>query len=211
MTDADDEFEVTLEEMMKARDRRAAKQRQLLLTHSLPLISMTVNIPGSRKSTLMSRRIFREGYDALLERLAGTDMKPVFKQIDDLITGPEGYIIVNADERILKQFAVQIETIHPLGRLLDIDVLGRAGQPLSRSDLGYPRRKCLLCMQDAHICGRSKAHSVNKLLYAIRSIADAYFQAECGSRVDIRCGKTIKEVGKRKGSMSIDENAEDGN
>ncbi|CAM4195793.1 citrate lyase holo-[acyl-carrier protein] synthase [Paenibacillus macerans] len=199
MTDADDEFEVTLEEMLKARDRRAAKQRQLLLTHSLPLISMTVNIPGPRKSTLMSRRIFREGYDALLERLAGTDMKLVFKQIDDLITGPEGYIIVNADERILKQFAVQTETIHPLGRLLDIDVLGRAGQPISRSDLGYPRRKCLLCRQDAHICGRSKAHSVNQLLYAIRSIADAYFQAACGTRADIRCGKTIKEVGETEG------------
>ncbi|GIP09785.1 MAG: citrate lyase holo-[acyl-carrier protein] synthase [Paenibacillus macerans] len=199
MTDADDEFEVTLEEMLKARDRRAAKQRQLLLTHSLPLISMTVNIPGPRKSTLMSRRIFREGYDALLERLAGTDMKLVFKQIDDLITGPEGYIIVNADERILKQFAVQTETIHPLGRLLDIDVLGRAGQPISRSDLGYPRRKCLLCRQDAHICGRSKAHSVNELLYAIRSIADAYFQAACGTRADIRCGKTIKEVGETEG------------
>ncbi|WP_025692171.1 citrate lyase holo-[acyl-carrier protein] synthase [Paenibacillus zanthoxyli] len=209
MTDSDDEFEVTLEEMLKARDRRAAKQRQLFLTHSLPLISMTVNIPGPRKSTLMSRRIFREGYDALLERLAGTDMKLVFKQIDDLITGPEGYIIVNADERILKQFAVQIETIHPLGRLLDIDVLGRSGQPISRSDLGYPRRKCLLCRQDAHICGRSKAHSLNELLYAIRSIADAYFQEACGSQVDIRC--TIKEVWKQKGSMSINENAEDGN
>ncbi|MEK5163563.1 citrate lyase holo-[acyl-carrier protein] synthase [Paenibacillus sp. FSL R5-0527] len=205
------EFNVTLEQMLEARDRRAAKQRQFLLAHSLPLISMTVNIPGPKKFTLTSRRIFREGYDALLERLAANDLNPVFKQIDDLITGPEGYIVVNADERILKQFAVQMETTHPLGRLLDIDVLGRTGQPISRTDLGYPRRKCLLCGQEAHICGRSKAHSVNELLYAIRSIADAYFQAACGSRADIRCGKTIKEEGKRKGSMSIDENAEDGN
>ena len=38
--------EVTLQEMLDARDRRAEAQRQLLERHARPLISFTMNIPG---------------------------------------------------------------------------------------------------------------------------------------------------------------------
>ena len=40
----------------------------------------------------------------------------------------------------------------------DIDVLAFTEnmQPLTREKLGYPKRKCLLCTEEAKVCGRSK-------------------------------------------------------
>lgn len=55
------EVEVTLEQMLLAREDRAATQRRLLETFSLPLISFTVNIPGPgnplRRAGKFSRRV----------------------------------------------------------------------------------------------------------------------------------------------------------
>lgn len=40
---------VTLEEMLQARDKRAARQRQALNCYRLPLISLTLVAPGAVK------------------------------------------------------------------------------------------------------------------------------------------------------------------
>lgn len=41
---------VTLEEMLQARDKRAARQRQALNCYRLPLISLTLVAPGAVKN-----------------------------------------------------------------------------------------------------------------------------------------------------------------
>lgn len=41
---------VTLEEMLQARDKRAARQRQALNCYRLPLISLTLVAPGAVKT-----------------------------------------------------------------------------------------------------------------------------------------------------------------
>ena len=38
--------EVTLQEVLDARDRRAEEQRRLLALHGRPLLSFTMNIPA---------------------------------------------------------------------------------------------------------------------------------------------------------------------
>ena len=42
---------VTLEDILRARDARAAAQRRLLRTYRLPLVSFTMNIAGPVKSS----------------------------------------------------------------------------------------------------------------------------------------------------------------
>ncbi|WII38058.1 citrate lyase holo-[acyl-carrier protein] synthase [Paenibacillus thiaminolyticus] len=172
------EVEVTLEQMLLAREDRAATHRRLLETYSLPLISFTVNIPGPRKSTSTSRQIFQEGYQSLIHRLTMNRISPVYQETYDLATGSEAFIVVDADERTVKELVISLENLHPLGRLLDMDVIGRNGTIVSREELSHPKRKCLLCEQDAHACGRSRAHSITELLHAIHKIADDYFQKE---------------------------------
>ena len=59
--------------------------------------------------------------------------------------------------------AVELEDIDPIGRLYDMDVLDTDGKKISREDMGLPRRKCLLCENDAAVCARSRAHSLEAL------------------------------------------------
>lgn len=152
--------EVTLEQMLKARDERAEKQQELIIAYGLPLISFTVNIPGTRKNTDCSRRIFFEGCGVLLNRLKDQGIYPVYQETKDLPTGMEEYVIVDMDECDVKKLALEIEETHPLGRLWDFDVIGRDGLSVTREALGYLKRKCLLCDEEAHACARSRAHSL---------------------------------------------------
>jgi len=169
------ECEITLEQMLKARDERAEKQRKLIMKYELPLISFTVNMPGARKSTALGTSIFLEGCCEIMKRLEDKGKLPVHHEARDLLTGSEAYVIVDMDGRALKELMLEIENAHPLGRLWDFDVIGRDGLTVSREALGYPKRKCLLCDEDAHACARSRAHSLDELLRKIHSMADEYF------------------------------------
>lgn len=179
----------TLAQMLEAREHRAAKQRRIIAAYAAPLLSLTVNMPGPCKSEPVVRDIIKAGYRAVLDELTVNGLCPVYVETPyELPTGPEVYIAVSADKWTLKNMAVRIEERHPLGRLLDIDVLGRDGIPVSRDDLGHPRRKCLICGQDAHGCARSRAHPVPELLKAVRVLTDAYFRQETG------CAGNVPEV-----------------
>ncbi|MDQ0494889.1 citrate lyase holo-[acyl-carrier protein] synthase [Paenibacillus brasilensis] len=165
---------VTLEEMLQARENRADRQRQLISRYTVPLISMTINIPGPQKSSPTSKYVFHEGYRILMSQLAVNQMTPLHCEAYDLLTGPEAYVPVQADARILKRLVIAIEDGHPLGRLLDLDVIGLNERAISRDELGLGKRKCLLCDQAAHGCGRSRAHALPELLEAIKALVDGY-------------------------------------
>ncbi|WP_068505641.1 citrate lyase holo-[acyl-carrier protein] synthase [Paenibacillus kribbensis] len=169
-----DSYEVTLEEMLQARENRADRQRQLISRYAVPLISMTINIPGPQKSSLTSKYVFQEGYRILMSQLAVNQMTPLHSEAYDLLTGPEAYVAVQADARILKKLVITIEDGHPLGRLLDLDVIGPNGRAISRDELGLGKRTCLICEQAAHVCGRSRAHALPELLEAIKALVDSY-------------------------------------
>ena len=57
-----------------------------------------------------------------------------------------------------------------IGRLYDIDVLEKENTKISRKDLGFPERKCLLCDNPACQCGRSRKHSIEELRKKIYGI-----------------------------------------
>lgn len=166
---------VTLEQILKARDDRALKQKKLIAGYGLPLISFTVNMPGSQKSSELSLRIFQEGYNELLKALKDAGKQIIYQEAKDSMTGSEAYIAVDMDTYELKLITISIEDRHPLGRLWDFDVVGHDGRPVSREELGHPGRCCLICEKDAHSCARSRAHTLDELLEKIRSIADGFF------------------------------------
>lgn len=165
--------EITLEQLLEAREHRAAHQKELIGKFRLPFVSFTVNIPGPSKKTPDSCLIFREGCDALVKKLKETGCPLEYFEVNEPDTGYEAYFVVKTAERTLKAQMLQIENEHPLGRLFDLDVIGADGSPISREDLGHSKRKCLLCEQDAHSCGRSRRHTIEELHQKIRSMIDA--------------------------------------
>lgn len=91
----------------------------------------------------------------------------------DLETGFEGYFIVDMPLADAKRTACRIEDTHPLGRLMDIDVITADG-PLSRGSIGLPERRCLLCDQPARMCMRARNHTAAQLLDKIKELLTKY-------------------------------------
>ena len=156
---------VTLHQVLDNRERRANKQREWAEAYSLPLISFTINMVGEVKLNQISRKAFDEGNRAILAECKALDVSIVNIEKHSSDTGIELLIAVgNVDPVKLKRSMVSIEDNHPLGRLFDIDVLDNHGVALSRDGLELPRRKCLVCGEDAKICARSRTHQLSELI-----------------------------------------------
>ena len=63
--------EVSLEQVLLARENRAGRQQRLLAQYGLPLVSFTMNMAGPVKDTPLSRFAFQAGVAALTKRLGG--------------------------------------------------------------------------------------------------------------------------------------------
>ena len=167
---------ITLEQLLASRDARARHQRDLLGKYpGRSLVCMTVQLPGSVKRSDLSLRIAQAGVEAVRKAFS-----PEYEELKDLETGYEGYFLVPMAPLELKRLTCGIEDAHPLGRLMDIDVLASASPThadaviISREDIGLPQRKCLLCDRPARICMRERAHATEELLQEIERIVNNY-------------------------------------
>ena len=59
------EIEITLEQLLESRDKRAEFQTILLRGYGTPLVSFTVNMPGKVKKNHRSARVFDVGVEAI--------------------------------------------------------------------------------------------------------------------------------------------------
>ena len=161
---------IGIEQMLAAREQRAARQADALARFDRPVVSMTVVMPGPVKNSWLSRRLLAE---ALQEVEAASDTRGWRLPSREVLwrkTGPEALYVVDVNARILKTVMVELEDDHPLGRLWDLDVIAPRQGGLSRRDLGFPARRCLICERPAHVCGRSRAHPLEELLSTIGRI-----------------------------------------
>ena len=163
---------MTLEELLRSRDERAALQRKLLAAYpGCSLVCLTVQLPGEIKRNADSLLIGGAGVAALLDRF-GSVLRHV--QVRDLQTGYEAYLLLPLPERLVKQNCCAIEAAHPLGRLMDMDVFGQDGIPVSRQEVGEEPRRCLLCEREVRLCMRSQTHSREELLREIHRRVENY-------------------------------------
>ncbi|MGY3748846.1 citrate lyase holo-[acyl-carrier protein] synthase [Vagococcus acidifermentans] len=166
-----DKNAVTLDDMLAAREQRAAIQRQLLQeTVHVSLLSATMNIPGPVKNSQKLTDSFLTVIDAVEDQLAEHNIICQFSRHER--TGPEYYLVLQLPPEMLKKQMVAIEETHPLGRLMDLDVWWFDGEikQMSRVDIGFPARRCLICSRDAKECSRSRRHSVAELQDKITEI-----------------------------------------
>ncbi|BAQ24271.1 citrate lyase holo-[acyl-carrier protein] synthase [Streptococcus troglodytae] len=163
--------EVTLKEMMAAREQRSFRQLSLLQKFKeKSLLCATMNIPGPIKSSESLNKAFQS-----IINLVKEDLKDhiIFERDIHQKTGWEYYCLSDLSVLELKTKMIAVETKHSIGRLMDLDVLHLVNgipQPISRQRLGFPRRQCYVCQNDAKICSRSRKHSVIEMQEAIAKL-----------------------------------------
>lgn len=148
-------------EILASREQRAHTQKALLEKYGKPLLCFTLNIPGPVKFNRDVSIAFFVGNRLLQDALRG--IRVLYRQLDRKSTGCEGYYVVDMPVMELKRLAVEIEEADAVGRLFDMDVLDTDGRKISREELGLPRRKCLLCDNDAAVCASTRAHGLEAL------------------------------------------------
>ena len=156
-------MEVTLMEMLEAREKRAERQQTLRSAWGRTMVCFTMNIAGPVKNSALIRRGYALGKKLLVRQLMAAGIAIAhFEEVQEK-TGNEAFFLLDAAPLRVKKVTVTIEDQGPVGRLFDMDVLCPDGRKVDRQELGLSGRKCLICGGPAQACARSRAHTVAAL------------------------------------------------
>lgn len=161
---------VSLQQMLDCREHRQHIQNKYLSQYHATVISFCMNIPGEIKTTPAIRLLFAEGKEDILNRLDDLHAE-ILEQVEiHQDTGDEFILCAAGDAALIKKNMTEIEELHPLGRLFDIDIINSDGIKLTRSTL----RSCIICQCPAHECARSRKHSIQELQDNIELMLKTY-------------------------------------
>ena len=157
------EQEVSLVQMLDARERRVWHQQELLGAYGKPLVCFTMNIAGPVKDSPLIRRGFARGRQLLERQFLRCGIKPLKIDLSKAVTGPEAFYVLDAEPLTIKKLTTLVEDASPLGRLFDMDVLRPDGKKVDREELHLEGRKCLICGGPAKVCSSRRVHPVAEL------------------------------------------------
>lgn len=148
-----------LSRVLDAREARWAERERLAAEGTV--LSATVRAPHALR--LANLELLAEADDAI--RAAG--FVPV--SVRFTADGPEALYRTEKDARAAKKAAIALEDGLAFGRFLDLDVTAKGGGAVSRRDLRFPGRRCLVCGRPAWECTRSKAHGPDEAGQALEA------------------------------------------
>lgn len=153
---------VSLVEMLDARERRAARQKEMLALGGT-LVCFTLNMPGEVKCFPLAERFFLRGLERLERHLkrSGETVLQTRRFIEK--TGCEAFLLVSGDARAVKKLTAALEESSEPSRLYDMDVLSSEGVKVSRGDVGLAARKCIICGADVMDCAPRRVHGAAEL------------------------------------------------
>ncbi|NOI66052.1 citrate lyase holo-[acyl-carrier protein] synthase [Vibrio sp. 99-8-1] len=156
---------ISLQQLLTSREERAEKQRAWSRELAAPLVSFTINMVGPIKRNQIAKTAFDHGIHAIKDACVLHDIEIKRAQATDNDAGYQMlFCMANIEALYLKKIMLAIEETHPLGRLFDIDVIDSKGVLLSRDDFELVRRRCLICDEQAKVCARTQAHSLQQLI-----------------------------------------------
>lgn len=162
-----------LEDLLLSRELRAKRQQQWLSLYNTSLISLTLVIPGEIKKSSGALFLFETALTAAKSLIKEENLNIINHQLYIADTGYEAFMAIDIPSEKLKNYTIQLETEHPLGRFWDFDVIDFQGI-LSRKQQKVPTRKCLICDEPAHACARSRKHDTKELLHTIEAHINAF-------------------------------------
>lgn len=173
--------EVTLAQILQAREERVRLQQELLTTYRCPVICFTMNIAGPIKTSPIIERAFAAGLEALNAHLPQQQIR--FCSTEISVTGCQAMYAVDFDTLALKEICTAIEDATPLGRLFDMDVLDLTGTKLDRKIVNGKSRDCIVCGAPGRACAARRFHTVPQLQAATHTIIREYFATADRARI----------------------------
>ncbi len=166
-------MEVTLDELLQSRDNRHLRHLELLQQYpEWTLVSVTMVMPGPVKSNPISLTLADKA-EAFLQQNQFLQIE--FMERRDLHTGSEIYFVSRLPLLEAKRLCCLIEDGYPLGRLWDFDVIRPDSTPLSRTEIGFEPRKCIICENEPSInCIRARRHTKPDLYARVEEIFNQY-------------------------------------
>ena len=182
---------VSMAEILDARENRVQIQQEMLQKAPSCLLSFTLNIPGPVKVFPYTKWAYEVGVSIILESISLLNGNILEQKEVKKDTGWEAFFSLDLHPKDIKTYLLEQEEQHPLGRLFDFDVLRMGGSKLSRQELGFPERSCLLCGNPAFLCGRSRAHSAQELLAKELEIMEDFFVSRLSNHIGLLMQKAL--------------------
>lgn len=171
--------EVSVMDMMEARERRLYRQMELRRKYpGCAMICFTMNIAGPVKNSPLIRRGFLHGCEQIRQQLMRIRQKCEFELSFDEKTGFEGYFIIDMPAVKVKRMTAEVEDHDAIGRLFDMDVLDDTGRKLDRSEIGLSARACLICGKPGKVCARSRTHTAVQLQEKTSQMLTGFVRSE---------------------------------
>ena len=170
-------MEITLKEILDAREERVRMQKELQKEKPYPLICFTMNIAGPIKTSPLIVRAFEYGLKELEDAIK--DYKVAAKVTEYKSYGPMSIISVMANAQDVKDICIKIEESCSLGRLFDMDVIDVDGKKKERQK----ERCCIVCGKTGRACAAGRLHSVEELQSKTQEIIYEHFANEDSVKV----------------------------
>lgn len=152
--------EVRVFDMMKAREKRAELQAELIEKFGFPVVCVGLNIAGAVKTGKAYLYVFNSFVSKIKAVFKSLGARVHFEELCYEKTGYEAFFSVEASAGELKQVFLSLEETESLGRLVDIDIVDVDFKKLSR-----PKpRPCLVCGRDDLGCSARRSHDVKTII-----------------------------------------------
>ncbi|WP_238916987.1 citrate lyase holo-[acyl-carrier protein] synthase [Clostridium sp. YIM B02555] len=142
--------------ILMAREERYLKKIKISKNHKC-IIELSLNIPGVPKSGGIWAGVFKVCIRSIQDNIPS---QLLLYNIDIA-----GYYAVFSSYISLKDTKIKsclIEEQNMWGRLVDIDCFEN-GVKISREDVGFKERKCILCNNYNSVCIRNHVHNIKEL------------------------------------------------
>jgi holo-ACP synthase/triphosphoribosyl-dephospho-CoA synthase len=177
-------MEAIVKKILEAKDRRALR-RASIANKGLPSISFNLNIPGYPKSSDLFNAFFQSCLTDLKRHLLSHRLHIVddeeFVHVDeagDFFIVPLQLVEHEIDQ--VKEITEEFEQLHPLGRLLDVDVTDCFGNPVSSGK----SKLCFFCNEFSAIeCMRNQTHTYEEMRNKIDVEISVFFSQRKKDRV----------------------------
>lgn len=169
-----------MNERLIEKENKQFMIHQLLKNHPT-VISIGANIPGHDKNISEAHLLMRLFIHVVKDTITTTSIE-TFSSSD----GPYALLTtLHTNVNELKQRLISIEDSHPLGRLIDLDLYQHGMQSsISRTEINFPSRKCMICNDDFNVCRRLQRHSVAELLTHIKDEVEHYLETVIGVMIE---------------------------
>lgn len=161
---------LAMNRMLEAKEKRYYKIKDLTECYKAPVLSFMLNIPGEDKNFEEAVSFHKKYVEKIKNLLEENKIKILFEDYQNLVTGMEYLAVLNGDGRLIKKLMMEVEEESLGGRLLDLDIYDKDFSQISRSSLGLPERKCIICGDTARTCIKKERHNLKELEERVREI-----------------------------------------